>query len=94
MKFTFLKITAVILFCVTFNLAQAADINALNALFTDTFYGSFYRPLQCGQNAENLLRLAITKGIKLDNTYVIKLENKGYSNFGLVGAQKARGRGH
>ncbi|MEY4615336.1 MAG: hypothetical protein RJB66_296 [Pseudomonadota bacterium] len=76
-----------------FHLAHAADVDALNRLFIANYWGSLYQANRCGQNAENFVRYAIREGINLQGTYLLQLENKGMTNFGLVAAVKAREQG-
>lgn len=71
----------------------SADVQKLNNLFVSSFWTGLYQEGRCGTNTENLIRLALRQGIDLSGVYLVHLENKGGSNFGMVGAQQARSQG-
>ena len=75
------------------SLIHAADLEALNRLFLQHYRGSFYQQNRCGTNTETFVRVALREQVNLDGAYLIQLENKGGSNFGLVGALFAREQG-
>ncbi len=74
-------------------IAQAADLNSLSALFKKHYWGSFYREGKCGPNSEYFVRLALNKNIDLDGTMIVHVENKGGDTFGMVAAVQAREQG-
>lgn len=69
------------------------NFEALSALFHEVFYTSAYEPRQCGRNIMGLVKLAHERGIDLSRAHIVEIENKGYSNFGMVKAFVARGHG-
>lgn len=72
---------------------HAADVAAIRSLFEQNYRGSFYQRARCGQNTENLIRLAMRQGVDLSGASLVQMINVGNSNFGLVAAYKAREQG-
>jgi hypothetical protein len=69
--------------------AQAADLNALAALFASRWH-SGYEPGRCGVNSMKLLDAAGEAGIDLRGVSLVMLQDRGFSNFGMVQALFAR----
>lgn len=87
------KIAMALLLSSVTSSAFAADIAALSQLFSANFRNSFYNENRCGENTEKLARLALKSGVDTDGAMIVHLTNEGNSNFGLVGAFKAREQG-
>jgi hypothetical protein len=71
----------------------AGDIQSFKSLFQRHFWGSFYQEKKCGPNSTLLIRHAIKERISLAGALIVHIENNGNSNFGLIGALKAREQG-
>lgn len=57
--------------------ALAADLRALEVLFTEN-YNTFYRSGDCGNNIAELADEANKRNINLDNAYVLKIVGAGF----------------
>lgn len=87
-----MKTFKIFLFLFLLPLGVGAQENKWTELFHSTFYSeNVYESGRCNENVRRYLRLARDKGLNIANIEVIELLNKGFDNFGLVGAQNARG---
>jgi hypothetical protein len=62
----------------------------LDILF-ETHFHEHYEPRHCGRNITRFLKAALKQDRHVDDLNVVTIENKGFSMFGLVNAEKARG---
>lgn len=67
--------------------ATSAD---LRRLFHNTFYSSLYEARRCGKNVFSFIDLARQHSIPIESATIVRIENKGYKNFGLVRGWQAR----
>jgi hypothetical protein len=81
-----------LLFVLLLPFTVSAQENKWTELFNSTFYSeNVYISNRCNENVRRYLRLARDQGLNISNIEVIELLNKGFDNFGLVGARNARG---
>lgn len=79
------------LMCVAmYSVATLANHQELTALFTKN-YEAHYESGECGFNIKRLLRAAEENQIPIAHARVLTIANKGFSLFGLVNVEAARG---
>ncbi len=85
---------AVSIFCAVALLSSSGSLASppLVRLFSERFH-SGYRAGRCADNIEGLLHAARSRGIRLSDAWIIRIENQGFSAFGLVNAEHARQAG-
>ncbi len=71
---------------------RAAAAPALEALFQNRFE-THYQERRCGDNILGLVRAARDQGIALEEARILMIENMGYSTFGMINVELARGSG-
>lgn len=71
-------------------LAGAADKHPLTELFEQSFDSEVYEQRFCGRNIMRFVDLAEARGLDLRGAAIIRIENAGVSNFGMVKAFLAR----
>ena len=88
-----MKFLKLVLFsaALTFSLVSHGS-EALTQQFRGEFYNQ-YRAGKCGQNVMELAERAAANGINISNARVLQIRNVGFSVFGLVRAEFARGSG-
>jgi len=71
-------------------LSLPAHAGVIEDLFTDHYHRK-YEPRFCGRNALNFVKAIAAERGSAEGFYIVTIENKGFSVFGLVNAEKARG---
>jgi hypothetical protein len=56
-------------------------------------YQKYYVENQCGSNILGFLTRAESKGLRVFNAHILEITNKGFSLFGLINVEYARGAG-
>lgn len=70
--------------------SYGAFANALFPLFEKHFHEK-YEPRYCGKNAQRFIEALQSAGEDLTRFYLVMIENKGGSVFGMLNAERARG---
>ena len=70
--------------------AAAYDYGIIEDEFRSTFE-THYQPTKCGPNIINFLRRLADKGFEMQRVSLVYITNKGFSVFGMVNAEHARG---
>lgn len=77
---------------VTIFQVHASTTTTLQQLFVANFY-THYQEGKCGLNILGLITRAQEQGLDVSNAHIIEITNKGFSVFGLVNVEYARGAG-
>ena len=80
-------------FFLTFPLISLAQTEPILFRQFKSEYQKFYVENQCGSNILGFLTRAESKGQKVYNAHILEITNKGFSLFGLINAEFARGAG-
>lgn len=77
------------------SVSWASELEGLKQLFRENFYNDdIYTENECAENVMRFAQLAKRKGLALVGSEILKIENYGIDNFGLVGALAARNGGN